>query len=180
VFGARTGGAAAAHAAASPEPYLDPVQVQAALTALGTPLERGTGEDPYAIQRDLQTMMQRLVGIFRIEADLDAALTELAELRRRWTEVRATGGRIYNPGWNLVFELDHLLTVSEAVARSARVRTESRGAHSRLDHPATDDANWGGVNTVVARSADGTMTVGTAALPAMTDELRSLLGPSGH
>jgi succinate dehydrogenase/fumarate reductase flavoprotein subunit len=79
-----------------------------------------------------------------------------------------------------VFELDHLLTVSEAVARSARVRTESRGAHSRLDHPATDDAKWGGVNTVVARSPDGTMTVGTAPLPAMTDELRSLLGPSGH
>ena len=180
VFGARTGGAAATYAAASPEPYLDPVQVQTALIALGAPLDRDEGEDPYAIQRDLQTMMQRLVGIFRVEADLDEALTELAELRRRWTVVRATGGRIYNPGWNLVFELDHLLTVSEAIARSARLRTESRGAHSRLDHPATDDAKWGGVNTVVARSPDGAMTVATAPLLPMTDELQSLLGPSGH
>jgi succinate dehydrogenase / fumarate reductase flavoprotein subunit len=180
VFGARTGGAAAAYAAAGPEPYLDPVQVQAALAALGAPLDRDGGEDPYAIQRDLQAMMQRLVGIFRVEADLDEALTELAELRRRWTAVKATGGRIYNPGWNLVFELDHLLTVSEAVTRSARLRTESRGAHSRLDHPATDDANWGGVNTVVARSPDGTMTVATAPLPPMNDELQSLLGSSGH
>ncbi len=180
VFGARTGGAAAAYAAAAPEPYMDPVQVQTALAALGAPLDRAEGEDPYAIQRDLQAMMQRLVGIFRVEADLDEALTELAELRRRWTAVRATGGRIYNPGWNLVFEIDHLLTVSEAIARSARVRTESRGAHSRLDYPATDDAKWGGVNTVVARSPDGAMTVATAPLPPMTDELQSLLGSSGH
>jgi succinate dehydrogenase / fumarate reductase, flavoprotein subunit len=180
VFGARTGGAAAASAAAAPEPYLDPVQVQSALATLGAPLDRDEGEDPYAIQRDLQAMMQRLVGIFRVEADLDEALIELGELRRRWTAVKATGGRIYNPGWNLVFELDHLLTVSEAVARSARLRTESRGAHSRLDHPATDDAKWGGVNTVVARSPDGTMTVATAPLPPMTDELQSLLGSSGH
>ena len=180
VFGARTGGAAAAYSAAAPEPYLDPVQVQTALAALGAPLDRDEGEDPYAIQRDLQVMMQRLVGIFRVEADLDEALIELGELRRRWTAVKATGGRIYNPGWNLVFELDHLLTVSEAVARSARLRTESRGAHSRLDHPATDDAKWGGVNTVVARSPDGTMTVATAPLLPMTDELQSLLGSSGH
>ena len=89
VFGARTGGAAAAHAAASEaEPYLDPVMVQAAGAALAAPLERTDGEDPYAVQRDLQDVMQRLVGIFRVEADLDEALVELAELRRRWTNVR--------------------------------------------------------------------------------------------
>ena len=86
VFGARTGAAAAAHAAATPDvPYVDPVQVQAAVAELAAPLERTEGEDPYAIQRDLQETMQRLVGIFRIEADLDEALGQLAELRRRWT-----------------------------------------------------------------------------------------------
>ena len=124
--------------------------------------------------------MQRLVGIFREEADLDEAIVRLAELRHRWEAVRATGGRAYNPGWNLVFELDHLLTVSEAIARSARLRTESRGAHSRLDYPATDDTRWGHLNSVVARSSDGTMAVSTSPLPAMTDELRGLLGSSDH
>jgi succinate dehydrogenase/fumarate reductase flavoprotein subunit len=79
---------------------------------------------------------------------------------------------------NLVFELDHLLTVSEAIARSARQRTESRGAHSRLDHPATDDTTWNGVNSVIFRARDGSMSVGTTPLPSMSDELRSLLGPS--
>ena len=157
-----------------------PSQVQAAASDLEAPLERSEGEDPYAIQRDLQAMMQRLVGIFRVEADLDEALVRLAELRRRWAAVRTTGGRAYNPGWNLVFELDHLLTVSEAITRSARQRTESRGAHSRLDYPATDDTRWNGVNSVVARSADGTMSVATTPLPAMSDELRGLLGGSDH
>ncbi|TFG69130.1 MAG: fumarate reductase/succinate dehydrogenase flavoprotein subunit [Thermomicrobiales bacterium] len=180
VFGARTGQAAAAHAAGAEDPYLDPVQVQSATADLTAPLERPDGEDPYAIQRDLQEAMQRLVGIFREETDLDEALVRLMDLRRRWRAVRATGGQIYNPGWNLVFELDHLLTVSEAIARSARQRTESRGAHSRLDHPATDDVRWAGVNSVITRGIDGAMSVTTDPLATMSDELRSLLGSNDH
>ena len=177
VFGARTGAAAALHASTqATEPHLDPIQVQGAGRALAAPLERTDGEDPYAIQRDLQEMMGRLVGIFRIEADLDEAIVALADLRRRWASVRATGGRAYNPGWNLVFELGNLLTVSEAVARSALLRTESRGAHSRLDHPATDDAKWNGVNSVVARTREGAMSVKTTPLPSMSSEQRRLLG----
>jgi succinate dehydrogenase / fumarate reductase flavoprotein subunit len=180
VFGARTGGAAAVYAATAADPYVDPVQIHEAIAGLAAPLEREQGEDPYAIQRDLQSVMQRLVGIFRIEADLDEALAQLAELRSRWLTVRATGGRTYNPGWNLVFELDHLLTVSEAIARSALLRTESRGAHSRLDFPATDDTHWSTLNSVISRSPDGTMTVGTMPHPALTDEQRGMLGASDH
>jgi succinate dehydrogenase / fumarate reductase flavoprotein subunit len=177
VFGARTGTAAASHAATREgESWLDPVQVQAATAELAAPLERPDGDDPYAIQRDLQEMMGRLVGIFRTEADLDEAIGQLAELRRRWHTVRTSGGRAYNPGWNLVFELGNLLTVSEAIARSARQRTESRGAHSRIDYPETDDAKWNGLNSVVARMADGSMSVKATPLPVMPDELRGLLG----
>ena len=179
VFGARTGAAAAARAEAiAAEPYLDPVQLQDATTELAAPLERRfvEGEDPYAIQRDLQEVMQRLVGIFRVESDLREAIRQLADLRRRWQVVRATGGRAYNPGWNLVFELGNLLTVSEAITRSALQRTESRGAHSRLDYPASDDATWSHLNSVVARATDGTMSITATPLPAMPDELRSLLG----
>ena len=179
VFGARTGVAAAARAETmGAKPYLDPVQLQDATTELAAPLERRfvEGEDPYAIQRDLQEVMQRLVGIFRVESDLREAIRQLADLRRRWQVVRATGGRAYNPGWNLVFELGNLLTVSEAITRSALQRTESRGAHSRLDYPASDDSTWSHLNSVVARATDGTMSVTATPLPAMPDELRSLLG----
>ena len=95
--------------------------------------------------------MQRLVGIFRVEADLQEAIGELAKLRARVPNRAVTGGRVYNPGWNLVFELRNLLIVSEAITRSALQRTESRGAHSRLDYPETDQAGWGGRNGVVRR-----------------------------
>jgi succinate dehydrogenase / fumarate reductase flavoprotein subunit len=176
VFGARAGASAAGLAETrGAEPYVDPIQVQAAARELAAPLERSDGEDPYAIQRDLQSTMQRLVGIYREEGDLDEAIREIAELRRRWADARATGGRAFNPGWNLVFELGNLLTIAEAVTRSARQRTESRGAHSRLDHPATDDRTWGDRNSVVARGPDGAMRVYTTPLPAMRSELEGLV-----
>ena len=179
VFGARTGAAAAAHAAEQEgPPYMNPFEVGRAVAELDAPFERPEGEDPYAVQRDLQTMMQRLVGIFRTEADLDEALVHLAELRTRWAGIRVDGGRAYNPGWNLVFELRNMLIVSEAIARSARGRKESRGAHSRLDYPGLDDAHWGARNSVIARDAEGGMVARTSPLPAMTDELRELLGSS--
>jgi succinate dehydrogenase / fumarate reductase flavoprotein subunit len=177
VFGKRTGEGAAAFAAGlDGESYVDPVQVTEAGRTLAAPLEREGGEDPYAIQRDLQAVMQRLVGIFRVEADLDEALAELEALRVRWANAAVGGGRAYNPGWNLVFEVGNLLTVSEAITRSAKHRTESRGAHSRLDHPDTDDASWGNRNTVVRQGRSQRMEVSTTALPAMPAELRELLG----
>jgi succinate dehydrogenase flavoprotein subunit len=176
VFGARTGAGAAAHAArSSGEAYLDPVQVRAAERELEEPLERRDGEDAYAIQRDLQETMQTLVGIYRDEADLGEALGRLVDLRARWDAVRAPHGRAYNPGWNLVFDMRNLITVAEALTRSALQRRESRGAHSRVDYPELDDADWGGVNSVVRRGPDGTMTIGTSPLVPMRDELRALL-----
>jgi succinate dehydrogenase / fumarate reductase, flavoprotein subunit len=177
VFGQRTGAGAAAHAArVKSQPYVDPVQVRDAARELTVPLERGSGEDPYALQRDLQDVMQRLVGIFRVESDLQEAIAGLATLKSRWPAVGVGGGRTFNPGWNLVFELRNLLVISEAITRSALQRTESRGAHSRIDHPETNQAAWGGRNSVVRRRADGSMEVATSALPAMPAELRRLLG----
>jgi succinate dehydrogenase / fumarate reductase flavoprotein subunit len=177
VFGMRTGAGAAAFAARrKDQSYVDPVQVRDAARELARPLERESGEDPYAIQRDLQEVMQRLVGIFRVEGDLQEATAELSRLKSRWPGVAVRGGRVFNPGWNLVFELRNLLVVSEAITRSALQRRESRGAHSRIDHPETDQAGWGGRNSVVRRSLDGTMEVTTTGLPQMPDELRLLLG----
>ena len=69
----------------------------------------------------------------------------------------------------------NLLIVSEAITRSARLRTESRGAHSRLDFPDLDDARWGKVNTVICREADGSMRAAVSPLPAVPSELRPLL-----
>jgi succinate dehydrogenase / fumarate reductase flavoprotein subunit len=181
VFGMRTGAGAAAHAATfKTQPYVDPVQVADAARELAAPLEREAGEDPYALQRDLQDVMQRLVGIFRVEADLNEAIAEIAKIRARLPQLAVRGGRVFNPGWNLAFEVRNLLIVSEAITRSALQRTESRGAHSRLDFPETDQKAWGGRNGVVRRREDGSMDVTTAKLPSMPGELGSLLGGGAH
>jgi succinate dehydrogenase / fumarate reductase, flavoprotein subunit len=179
VFGKRTGAAAVVHAdGRKDQPYLDPVRVREAARELTASLEWGSGDSPYALQRDLQDVMQRLVGIFRVESDLQDALAELAKLRARWPTLAVTGGRAFNPGWDLVFELRNLLIVSEGITRSALQRKESRGAHSRLDYTETE-SKWGDRNSIVRRRLDGAMEVTTTALPPMPDDLRALLG-SAH
>jgi succinate dehydrogenase / fumarate reductase flavoprotein subunit len=174
VFGQRAGAAAAAAAAdQADEPYLDPSAVQAAAAEVDAPLEERPGEDPYRLHEELQSIMGSLVGIFRTEADLDEAIDRLVDLRRRAGDVRVRGGRAFNPGWDLAHELRSMLICSEAIARSARERRESRGAHSRLDYPNLDPT-WGGQNNVV-RLAGETMEVVTSALPPLPDELRQLI-----
>jgi succinate dehydrogenase / fumarate reductase flavoprotein subunit len=176
VFGQRTGAAAADYAADQPEvPYVDPGAVQTAATELAAPFTAGPGdrEDPYRLHEELQATMGTLAGIFRTEEDLDEAIRRLAELRARWASVRIGGGRAYNPSWGLVYEVRNMLIVSEAVARSAKERRESRGAHSRLDYPDPDSV-WAGQNTV-ARLGGDTMEISTTPLPVMADDLRQLI-----
>jgi succinate dehydrogenase / fumarate reductase flavoprotein subunit len=179
VFGQRTGAAAAATAAGQSEvPYVDPQAVQTAARELAAPFESaasngGAGEDPYRLHEALQATMGSLVGIFRTEEDLDQAISQLANLRARWAAVRIGGGRAYNPGWGLVYEVRNMLIVSEAVARSAKERRESRGAHSRLDFP-DPDPKWARKNTV-ARLAGNKMKIATTPLPVLPDDLRQLI-----
>jgi succinate dehydrogenase / fumarate reductase flavoprotein subunit len=98
--------------------------------------------------------MQELVGIFRDAEGLSSAGSELERLRLRAERVRAPGGPAFNPAWNLCRDLRNLLTCSEAITRCALLRTESRGAHSRLDHPAYD-GYWGEHNLVARKGPDG-------------------------
>ena len=174
VFGQRTGAAAATEAATMPEvPRVDPVQIREAAQELAAPFAPGTGEDPYPPARGAPGTMQSLVGIFRNEPDLHEAIGRLAGMYARWPSIRVVGGRAYNPGWGLVYELRNMLIVSEAIARSARQRKESRGAHSRLDYP-EPSRTWAKKNSVVRRVGE-TMEVTTSPLPPLPDELRKLI-----
>ncbi len=174
VFGQRTGAGAADFAATQPDdPYVDPAAVQAAASELAAPLSGGSGEDPYRLHEELQSLMQSHVGIFRTKEDLKEAIGRIDKLRSRWPSIRITGGRAYNPGWGLVYEVRNMLIVSEAIARSAKQRRESRGAHSRLDYP-EPDPKWAKLNSVV-RVAGDAMEVGTSPVPAVPDELHQLI-----
>ncbi|HYO02568.1 MAG TPA: fumarate reductase/succinate dehydrogenase flavoprotein subunit [Mycobacterium sp.] len=104
-------------------------------------------ENPYTLHAELQQSMNDLVGIIRKEDEIHEALAKLDELRGRLQNVAVEGGRVYNPGWHLAIDMRNMLLVSECVAKAALQRTESRGGHTRDDHPAMD-ANWR--NTLLA------------------------------
>ena len=177
VFGRRAGAAAAAHARSlAAAPRVDEAEVEAEMQAMLAPLSRGEGESPFEVHHALQECMGRYVGIFRVEADLQAALSEIERLAARLARVKVTGSRAYNPGWHLARDLRNLLTVSEALTRSALLRRESRGAHSRLDHPGPDP-ELAKVNMCV-RATPGGMRVEPTPLPEMPAELRALFEPA--
>jgi succinate dehydrogenase / fumarate reductase flavoprotein subunit len=173
VFGRRAGLAAAEHAKRSEMPTIDSSQIEEAARQMLAPFERPDGDSPYVIHDDLQTVMQSLVGIFRDEEDLRRALSELDVLKARVARVRVEGSRLFNPGWHLAWDLRSMLTVAEAVTRSALMRRESRGAHSRIDYPGLDDA-WGKKHNVVVKKA-GTMTLVETPVLELPDDLKQLL-----
>jgi succinate dehydrogenase / fumarate reductase, flavoprotein subunit len=173
VFGRRAGLAAADHAQTVQHAFLDSAQIDAAARELLAPFKRKEGENPYTIQRDLQDVMQNLVGIFRTREDLTRALQELEKLKERAEHLSVEGSRMFNPGWHLAQDLRSMLTVSEAVTLSALAREESRGAHSRIDYPNLD-ATWGTKNNVIVRDGD-TMALRQSPVPEMPDELKQLL-----
>ena len=173
VFGRRAGLAAAEHAKAGDLPTIDSSQIEEAAQQMLAPFERPEGDSPYAIHDDLQSVMQSLVGIFRDEQDLRRALSELDDLKVRAARMRVEGSRLFNPGWHLAWDLHSMLTVAEAVTRSALTRRESRGSHSRIDYPGLDDA-WGKKHNVVVKKA-GTMTLIETPVLEMPDELKQLL-----
>src|SRR5271168_4117796 len=141
VFGRRAGEAAANHAKRVSNAGVSEAQISEAEKDLLAPFSNTGTESPYAVHRDLQTVMQSLVGIFRTEEDLKKAFTELEQLKARAAKASVEGSRLFNPGWHLSRDLKSMLVCSEAVALSALARKESRGAHSRIDYP-NYDAVW--------------------------------------
>ncbi|MFF8670903.1 fumarate reductase/succinate dehydrogenase flavoprotein subunit [Streptomyces sp. NPDC015242] len=175
VFGRRAGWHAAEYAAgqAGARPAVDDEQVDAAAAEALRPFsaEAETGEpaggppeNPYTLHQELQQTMNDLVGIIRRETEMKQALEKLAELRVRARRAGVEGHRQFNPGWHLALDLRNMLLVSECVARAALERTESRGGHTREDHPSMD-RKWRRINLLCALADP-------AGEPAATDPAR--------
>lgn len=146
VFGRRAGlGAADYVRALSSRPTVGDGAVEAAAKRALSPFEApaggGPGENPYTLQLELQQSMNDLVGIIRNADEISEALARLGKLRERFKNLHVEGQRRYNPGWNLAIDLRNMLLVSECVAKAALQRTESRGGHTRDDHPSMD-SSW--------------------------------------
>jgi len=174
VFGRRAGLGAAEYASGLQEaPALDEAEVAALSAEALRPFERERGENPYALHQQLQETMQNLVGIIRTEVELKQALEEIAELQERASRVAVEGHRQYNPGWHLSLDLQSMLSVSRCVTLAALERQESRGGHTREDHPGPDP-KWGTVNVRVRAADGGEIAVDHLPLPEMPDELKTL------
>jgi succinate dehydrogenase / fumarate reductase, flavoprotein subunit len=139
------------------------------------PFEKSGGENPYAVQDDLQEVMQDNVGIMRNETEMKSALEELKKFWERAHRVGVSGTREFNPGWHTALDLKHLFTVFEAIARAALEGKESRGAQLREEYPSKDEA-LGQVNIILWKASDGAMEVRYDPITLMPPELRQVIG----
>ncbi len=171
VFGRRAG----LHAAAkrgTPASIPD-AEVEATMREALAPFEHEGGENPFAVQAALQAVMQRNAGIIRDNGGLETALAELEKLKGRARRVGITGSREYNPGWHTAIDLRSLLVVSEATARAALERTESRGGHTRSDYPDSDERQ--AREQIVIKKEGDRMAVRREAQPPLPAALEKLI-----
>jgi succinate dehydrogenase / fumarate reductase flavoprotein subunit len=173
VFGKRAGEFAAQFAKEQGAGKVNPADVDRAAKQCLEPFEReGTG--PYQVQHELQGMMQRLVGIVRLENEMQEALDEIAKLQEQALRVSVYGNREYNGGWHTALDLPNLLTVSEAITRAAIERKESRGAHFRDDYPDKSE-ECAKFNIIIRQGPDGEMQVTREPLPELAPELKQVI-----
>jgi succinate dehydrogenase / fumarate reductase flavoprotein subunit len=175
VFGRRSGEYAAKFAAQRGRANAPVSEADDAVRQALAPFDRaGSTEAPYAIQHELQKMMQNLVGIVRQEKEMQEALENVRAMKPRAAKVGVQGNREYNPGWHTALDLDNLLTVSEAIALAAIERKESRGGHFRDDYP-DKSAEFAKFNIVVRKGADGSMQLERRPLAPVPPELQAII-----
>jgi len=174
VFGKLAGEFAAKYSKDNGQANVDEQELTNFAKRVLEPFERTEGDNPYQVQYDLQEMMQDLVGIVRKEDELQKAVIELEKLRERSRKVKVSGNREYNAGWHTALDLQNLLTVSEAIAKAAIERKESRGAHFREDYPAKDDKN-GKFHFIIYKDRDGKMQGRREPVPEIREDLKQII-----
>ncbi len=180
VLGQRAGQYAARFAKDKGDTRVDEEEIDAAKREALAPFDRPVPDagNAYQIQYELQDAMQDLVGIVRNGEEMEQALVKIGELKEKAQKVGAVGNREYNPGWHTVLDLGNLLTVSEAVARSALERKESRGAQFRVDYPEKSE-EWEKYNVTARRGPDGSMQINRIPIPEIPAELREIITQMG-
>ncbi|MEQ1762539.1 MAG: fumarate reductase/succinate dehydrogenase flavoprotein subunit [Pyrinomonadaceae bacterium] len=177
VFGKRAGEHAAQFAKENGHGSIDSALIESEAKRALEPFNREGGENPFVIQNDLQDMMQKLVGIVRLEDEMKEALDGLDKLKERTSKSSVTGNIDFNPGWHTALDLRNLLTVSEAITRSAIERKESRGGQFRDDYPDKDPA-FAKFNVAV-KEVDGQMQISHEPIPEMPAELKAVIEEMG-
>jgi succinate dehydrogenase / fumarate reductase flavoprotein subunit len=172
VFGRRAGMGAIEYVKNNGANPVSDASVKTAAARIEAPFSREGGENSYSLHAELQEVTHNLVGIIRTGAEIEEAIEKIADIRKRSANVSVAGGRKFNPGFHLAFDLDNMLLVAESTAKSALRREESRGGHTRDDFPGMD-STWRQVNNIA--SFDGKqVNVKAQPLPPMPKELFDL------
>jgi succinate dehydrogenase / fumarate reductase flavoprotein subunit len=174
VFGRIAGSYAARYAREAHAPSLDEGEIDAAQREALAPYERVEGPNPFLLHEDLKDKMQTFVGIIRNEEDLKQGLEHVLRLQEASGRVKVDGNRHYNASWHQAIDMRNMLIVSEAMARAALARKESRGGHAREDFPEMDKGHFSKVN-VVLRSSPSGMDVEEIAHPDPPPEIQTVL-----
>jgi succinate dehydrogenase / fumarate reductase flavoprotein subunit len=174
VFGRISGLHAAKYAKGREAPSLDVGEIEAAEREVLAPFERDEGPNPFLLHDDLKDKMHTYVGIIRSEDDLTRGLEHIARIGEATARVKVDGNRHYNAAFHQAFDMRNMLIVSEAMARAARARKESRGGHAREDFPEMDKGHFSKVNIVARWTASG-MEITEATLPDVPAEIKTVL-----
>ena len=172
VFGRRAGMGAVEYVKNNGANPVSDASIKEAAARIEAPFSREGGENSYSLHAELQEVTHNLVGIIRTGKEVEEAIAKIADIRKRSANVSVAGGRKFNPGFHLAFDLDNMLLVAESTAKSALAREESRGGHTRDDFPGMD-SKWRQVNHI--SSFDGKqVNVKAQPLPPMPKELFDL------
>jgi fumarate reductase flavoprotein subunit len=146
VFGARAGAHAvrfAKGASAGSEPALLEQTKQEGARLDGIRGRKRGGETIAGIRHALNTAMEAGTGVYREQGSMQKAVSEVAELKRRYEQVSLSdGSKVFNTELPAMLELGNLLDVAETVALAAANRKESRGAHACRDFPKRNDQDY--------------------------------------
>ena len=172
VFGRRAGAGAAEYVKSAGANPVSDATIKAAADRIEAPFSRAGGENSYSLHAELQEVTHNLVGIIRTRAEIEEAIAKIADIRARSKNVAVAGGRKFNPGFHLAFDLDNMLLVAESTAKSALLREESRGGHTRDDFPGMNP-DWRQINQIA--SFDGEkVNIKSQTLPVIPKELFDL------
>jgi succinate dehydrogenase / fumarate reductase flavoprotein subunit len=172
VFGRRAGAGAVEYVRVNQPEKVSELSIKHAAEKIAAPFKRSGGENPYTLHQELQEITHNLVGIIRTKSELEDAISKIDAIRKRIENVSVTGDRLFNPGFHLSFDLDNMLLVAESTAKSAIVREESRGGHTRDDFPKMDP-KWRTLNNIASFTGKE-VVVKQQPLPVMSKELFDL------
>jgi succinate dehydrogenase / fumarate reductase flavoprotein subunit len=155
VFGKQAGLAAAEYCATAARPAVQASDLEGETAHIRAMTNRSDGEDPAVLRTEMQATMDKYVGIYRTPEDLREAGKRLQALAERYRNVRVLDrSKVYNINLTDALETGHMIELAGTIVAGALARTESRGAHSRVDFPKRDDANWM-KHTLATKGPDG-------------------------